>query len=205
MQKQAYTGAMTVRDQLLDAAARLYAETGYRGATTRRIAMEAGVNEITLFRHFGSKDALMREAIAQAGASPVHEMLPEVPKDPFREVREWAKAHIGELRKRRSLIRTCMADIEEHPGIFAAENSPPAIAAKALCKYLRRLRESGLAKAQFDETAASAMLMGALFADAMGRDIMPDLYANEPEEGLEQYVQLFLRGLGVGRRRSAGS
>jgi hypothetical protein len=46
------------------------------------------------------------------------------------------------------------------------------------------------------------MLIGALFADAMGRDIMPGLYENDPDEALDQYVQLFLRGLGVGRRRN---
>ncbi|MDQ3208751.1 MAG: hypothetical protein M3Q37_09120, partial [Gemmatimonadota bacterium] len=63
-------------------------------------------------------------------------------------------------------------------------------------------REAGLAKAQFDETAASAMLMGALFADAMGRDIMPELYRNEPEQALDEYVRLFLRSIGVGRRRN---
>ncbi len=196
---------MTVRDQLLEAAARLYAETGYRGATTRRIAMRAGVNEITLFRHFGSKDALMREAITRAGFSEAHQMLPEVPRDPVREVRHWAKAHIAELRQRRSLIRTCMGEIEEHPGIFSAPNSPPARAAKALTQYLRRLRQAGMAKASFDETSASAMLIGALFADAMGRDIMPDLYGNDADEALDQYVQLFLRALGVGRRRSPAS
>jgi len=196
---------MTVRDQLLDAAARLYAEAGYRGATTRRIAGQAGVNEVTLFRHFGSKDALMREAIARAGLSAVTEPLPQTPRDPFREVRDWAKAHIAELRERRSLIRTCMGEIEEHPGIFSEPNSSPAVAAKALRHYLRRLREAGLAKAQFDETAASAMLMGALFADAMGRDIMPDLYPNEPEQALDEYVQLFVRSIGVGRRRNVSS
>ncbi|MGI8817612.1 MAG: TetR/AcrR family transcriptional regulator [Gemmatimonadales bacterium] len=193
---------MTVRNQLLDAAARLYAETGYRGATTRRIAGEAGVNEVTLFRHFGSKDALIREAITRAGLSSVTEPLPQVPRDPLREVRDWAKAHITELRERRSLIRTCMGEIEEHPGIFSEQNSPPTVAAKALSQYLRRLREAGLAKAQFDETAASAMLMGALFADAMGRDIMPELYRNEPEQALDEYVRLFLRSIGVGRRRN---
>ena len=195
---------MTVRDQLLDAAARLYAEAGYRGATTRRIAVQAGVNEVTLFRHFGSKDALMREAISRAGHSTVTELLPQAPRDPFREVRDWAKAHITELRERRSLIRTCMGEVEEHPGIFT-EQSPPAAAAKALRHYLRRLRETGLAKAQFDETAASAMLMGALFADAMGRDIMPALYPNEPEQALDEYVRLFLRSIGVGRRRNMSS
>ena len=39
---------MSVRDQLIEAAARLYAEAGYRGATTRRIAVEAGVTDGSL-------------------------------------------------------------------------------------------------------------------------------------------------------------
>jgi AcrR family transcriptional regulator len=194
---------MPVRDQLLEAAARLYAEAGYRGATTRRIATQAGVNEITLFRHFGSKDALIREAIARAGAAIEAQALPDPPRDPSRELREWARAHIAALRKRRSLIRTCMGEIEEHPGIFSAENSPPAVAAKALGKYLRRLRETGQAKAQFDEVAASAMLMGVLFADAMGRDVMPDMYRNDPDQAIDEYIRLFLRSVGVGRRRNA--
>jgi AcrR family transcriptional regulator len=193
---------MSVRDQLIAAAVRLYAEAGYRGATTRRIAVEAGVNEITLFRHFGSKDALIREAIARVGSSSVPEVLPDVPREPARELRGWARAHLTHLRERRSLIRTCMGEIEEHPGIFSQENSPPALAAKALCRYLRRLRETGLAKAEFDEVAASTMLMGVLFADAMGRDIMPDMYRNEPEQALDEYVRLFLRSIGVGRRRT---
>ena len=195
---------MSVRDQLIQAAARLYAEAGYRGATTRRIAGEAGVNEITLFRHFGSKDALIREAISRAGSSPAPEvLLPESPRDPFRELRDWARAHLADLRDRRSLIRTSMGEIEEHPGLFSADNSPPAAAAKDLSRYLRQLRANGQAKAPFDEVAAATMLMGVLFADAMGRDIMPDLYRNDPEEAADQYVKLFLRGIGVGVRRSS--
>jgi AcrR family transcriptional regulator len=196
---------MSIRDQLLEAAARLYAETGYRGATTRRIAVQAGVNEVTLFRHFGSKEALIREVIARAGSSIESQALPDPPRDPSRELTDWAKAHIAALRKRRSLIRTCMGEIEEHPGIFSGENNAPGVAAKALCKYLRRLRETGQAKAQFDEVAASTMLMGVLFADAMGRDIMPDMYRNEPDQALDEYIRLFLRSVGVGRRRNVGA
>ena len=174
---------MTVRDELLTAAARVYAEAGYRGATTRRIALAAGVNEITLFRHFGSKDALLREALTRNQDSPGAE-LPEAPKDPLTEQLAWAGSHLTDMRGRQALIRTCMGEFAEHPGLFVPENSGPVRAARALAQYLRRLRQRGLAQAEFDPRAAAALLIGTLFADAMGRDIMPDLYANEAEQAL---------------------
>ena len=70
--------AMENRQRSLDAAARIYGEAGFRGATTRRIAAEAGVNEVTLFRIFGSKASLLAEAV-QCCAPPVDAMplLPE--------------------------------------------------------------------------------------------------------------------------------
>jgi hypothetical protein len=71
------------------------------------------------------------------------------------------------------------------------------LAAHALAGYLSRLRERGLARAEFDPGAAAALLIGTLFADAMGRDIMPHMYANEPDDALREYLALFLRGIGV--------
>ncbi len=188
---------MNVRDQLLSAAARVYAEAGYRGATTRRIADDAGVNEITLFRHFGSKDALIREALAHAGSRIEPPALPDNPSDPRAELMSWAGRQLEELRERRSLIRMCMGESGSHPGMMTGEGCGPVAAARGLCCYLRRLREAGLARAPFDEMTAAAMLMSVLFADAMGRDIMPDLYANRPEDALDGYVQLFLRAIGT--------
>jgi hypothetical protein len=40
------------------------------------------------------------------------------------------------------------------------------------------------------------MLQGALFADAMGRDLMPDLYP-PPRRAAAAYARLFLRMLGA--------
>lgn len=51
------------RGLLLDAARNLFARQDYRGTTTREIAQAAGVTEHLLFRHFGSKAALFREAL----------------------------------------------------------------------------------------------------------------------------------------------
>ena len=51
------------RRLLLDAARALFARQDYRSTTTREIAQAAGVTEHLLFRNFGSKAALFREAL----------------------------------------------------------------------------------------------------------------------------------------------
>jgi AcrR family transcriptional regulator len=53
------------RRLLLDAARDLFARQDYRSTTTHEIAEQAGVTEHLLFRHFGSKAALFREALVQ--------------------------------------------------------------------------------------------------------------------------------------------
>lgn len=188
---------MDIRDRLLDAAARLYAEGGFRGTTTRRIAQEAGVNEITLFRHFGSKTALLQAALEQARLLGHDVPLPEEPGDPARELLAWSREHLARLRERRAMIRTCLAECEEHRGIVPPQGSGPARAAHALGRYLERLRAQGRAARDFDPAVAATMLMGTLFADAMGRDVMPDMYRTDEETALVQYVHLFLRAIGT--------
>jgi TetR/AcrR family transcriptional regulator len=49
--------------KILDAALRVFASEGYAGATTRRIAQEADVTEVTLFRKFQSKENLLRQVL----------------------------------------------------------------------------------------------------------------------------------------------
>jgi AcrR family transcriptional regulator len=51
------------RRLLLDAGRELFARQDYRSTTTREIAEAAGVTEHLLFRNFGSKAALFREAL----------------------------------------------------------------------------------------------------------------------------------------------
>jgi len=51
------------RRLLLETAKELFAKQDYRSTTTREIAEQAGVLEHLLFRNFGSKAALFREAV----------------------------------------------------------------------------------------------------------------------------------------------
>ena len=188
---------MEVRDKILNAATELYAETGFRGTTTRQIAQRAGVNEVTVFRHFGSKTALLHEAIRCACATPGPAPLPLEPQNPSAELLAWSRQHWDELWSRRAVIRTAMGEIEEHPELLPRENHATACAGRELKGYLERLRDAGLARKDLSCSAATMTLMGTLFADAMSRDILPFVYHTEPAQAIEEYVGLFLRAIGA--------
>lgn len=47
-------------EKIMKVALKLFSEQGYYPTTTKQIAEEAGVNELTIFRHFGSKSNLFQ-------------------------------------------------------------------------------------------------------------------------------------------------
>jgi AcrR family transcriptional regulator len=188
---------MERREELLRAAARVYAQHGYRGSTTRRIADEAGVNEITIFRQFGTKDALIHEAIATRGGDEPLPQLPAIPVDPVAELTAWGGRLRSHIATSRMLLRRCMSERDEHPQLIASANQGPIRAGRELRAYLERLREHGIVDEAFDARPAASMLMGAIFADAMSRDVMTDMYAGTPTQAIEQYVRFLLRGIGA--------
>src|SRR6516164_1006081 len=59
------------KERLLEAAAWTFSREGIQGATTRQIAREAGVNEVTLFRHFKSKEQLLEAVLKRGLASEI--------------------------------------------------------------------------------------------------------------------------------------
>ena len=194
---------MERRDELLRAAARVYAQHGYRGSTTRRIADEAGVNEITIFRQFGTKDTLIHEAIASCGLGGPLSELPKVPVDPYRELHHWAANLRAHICASRMIMRRCMSERDEHPQLSASANRGPLRAATELQAYIGRLKDHGFIDRDVNAKAASAMFMGTLFSDAMGRDTMPEIYPSPPSVAVELYTTLMLAALGVAAQSQA--
>ena len=167
---------MDTRTELLKAAAAVFAQHGSRGSTTRRIAEAAGVNEVTLFRYFGSKEALLQEAIAHSADGAPSITLPEAPVDPETELTEWCGTVMERLRGKRSIIRQCMSEMDERPEMITTAVSTPVRASQDLAAYLRKLKSEGRADGELDVLAAVSMMLGAIFHDAMGREMMPQVY-----------------------------
>lgn len=50
-----------LRQRVLDAASKLFAEGGYQNVSMRRIAQDVGCSQMAMYRHFPDKDALMQQ------------------------------------------------------------------------------------------------------------------------------------------------
>jgi AcrR family transcriptional regulator len=188
---------MDTRDALLEVAGRLFAQHGWRGTTTRRVAEEAGLNEVTLFRHFGSKELLLREAIERSAAIHPEETLPAEPGDLRAELTRFGLALHEHAVRQRKLIRSALAEFEEHPEL-APVSCEGAIKAMAdAVTYFTKARARGLIAEEGSLEGATMMLMNAIFLDGITRDVVPVCSAMTVEQSVDVFVDLTLRALGA--------
>jgi AcrR family transcriptional regulator len=188
---------MDTRTAILNAAVQVFSQHGFRGSTTRRIADAAAVNEVTIFRYFGSKEALLQEAIATSGEKEFSSSLPAEPVNPVGELTEWSTAIVAHLEARRSVIRKCMGELEERPELTARASEFPTRATNDLCAYFENLKSRGFTRDEFEPTVASSMLIAALFHDAMSREMMPAIFPKPAETAPLKYAEFVLRAIGV--------
>ena len=199
--------AQPTREHILAAAAVLYAEHGCRGTTTRAIAEAAGVNEVTLFRIFGSKETLIVEAMRAHGVPVRVGTLPEVPVDPAHELAAWATQTREVLVSMRSMIRQAMSDAEKNPEMPKCVARGADATFDAIHGYLERVCAAGFLPDAAETHAAGGMLVSALFHDAMSREFMPQFFPPEATAPAT-YARLCLQSLGFeatarARRRRA--
>lgn len=186
---------MDVRAQLLDAAVNVFAHAGFRGATTRKIAQVAGVNEVTLFRHFGSKEGLIMEAIYRSlEAQHTEARLPDEPQNPAAELLDWASNHYRFILAHQRLIKAAMAEAQTRPDMSCVGQRVVELVDRPLQSYLARLQSLGWCESDFDPVTAAAMLNGVLFADAMGREHHRASQVPEAEVP-QRYLDFFFRAL----------
>ena len=79
--------------QILEASKELFTDKGYRGVSTKKIAEKAGVNEVTLFPIFGSKQKLFEETLEHFFFKPNFSSLYELPSENLSQ----ALKHFGDV------------------------------------------------------------------------------------------------------------
>lgn len=186
--------ARTTRDRLLAAADRIYAAQGFAGTTTRQVAAEAGVNEVTLFRQFVTKERLIEEVIRhRLEASPVPSLGDHNAVPPREALAEWCGAHIARLRLARGVMRHFLAEPDLITGLDAPTCAGLNKASAELEQFLRRI---GVVTSEVTQSAV-AMLVSTLLVDALAREDYLGTFVLEPDVAGLAYADRFLTMVGV--------
>lgn len=132
------------RGRILAAACNLMATRGYKGATTRLIAEAAGVNEVTIFRHFGNKEGLLSAIIDESTSVEGH--LEKSLQQEYDTVEEML-VHFGGtfyqvLEDNKELLLIFLMEVCR-PDMDTAFSRVPLTAIKMLAGKLQSLHEQG--------------------------------------------------------------
>ena len=165
------------RQRILTAAREVFSRDGFQGATTREIAREAGVNEVTIFRHFHTRDELLHATLQQSCASldALVQLEEHWQEDLFGSLERYVREAYAHLRGKEALIR---AFTSEAPILSeATRGTLQEFMSKRKALLVARLQEAqkaGLVRTGLDLSAAadllpdavrSAMLRHTAFAD----------------------------------------
>ncbi len=171
---------------IFNAALKVVTERGYVGATTKLIAEEAGIGEVTLFRRFGNKDNLILEALKQE-ASKLDSTASLYSSNLKADLIQITSAYQFLLRARAALILTFYTEITRHPELAAVLEFPKRIIQKMLTMLERYQKEGKLKKKEPIHQLAE------LFGPVMMLMLFEVIYAGEAPLDIEEHVKSFLK------------
>lgn len=185
-----------MRQRLIEAARAEFSDKGIECGTTRGIAERAGCNEVTLFRHFESKQGLLAAVVQDT--SDEFRCLCECPErltgdlggdlETFARVYNqslercegMARAMIGEGRRRPTLCKELIGDVLEpfH---------------KAIANHLDQRKADGVVRADLNTMAFAEIFTATLFGGMLRRTSgLSDL---DRDGWIRETVAVFIRGI----------
>jgi aryl-alcohol dehydrogenase-like predicted oxidoreductase len=165
--RRAYLSAEERKKQILRAATEAFSRSSLHGVSTREIAQAADINPATLFEHFGSKEALFREAVIAPLLKELREMKSRVTvyqaasRDRTSEVAlTGVQKQMGVMKRLFPLFTTALfSDLDAGKALYR-EHFVPFIEER---KNLMR----GLANSETDPYFLQLATLGILFIVAM--------------------------------------
>lgn len=184
------------RQRILEAAFKVSVDFGVSGVTTKAIAKAAGVNEVTLFRHFGTKEKLLSAAIDQFGGPALAPAMESHFTGEYRrDLINFGTDLLNILHERREVLLMLLCESVRDQKIREIMARNPREIRKMLARYFKSQIDKGTIKEQHPEAMAQAFL-GMFFAYAVILDSMEEaidpLISNI--EIVTQFVDIFIEG-----------
>jgi AcrR family transcriptional regulator len=189
----------TTKEKILNATMQLVSEKGYLGATTREIAHDAGVTELTLFRHFGSKEKLFEACLNRKSFLPaLKELMPDLEGMRYEDaLRTVGRSFLLSLKARKPMVKIMQAEMCRYPdkmkrmsGSFFDEMLG------TLAAYFAARQRTGELRS-FPPELAARMFLGMLFSYFRTEELMRGTDITKKgrmDAAVEGFVDIFIYG-----------
>jgi AcrR family transcriptional regulator len=193
------------RQRILHAATQLFGEVGYAQATTRLIAEVAGVNEVTLFRLFGNKKALLMACIDAHNAAGFAATFEEdLSGDYAADILSMAQRQVADMIANVEILRMLLCDARNIPELRMELLAGGRSNLDRLSRYFQGRIDAGIVRQElpsealaisFDSLFSSSILFEYVFQDTLSPRMTMDAL-------LLPLVDLFVRGTQQVKTRS---
>ncbi len=188
----------STKEKIMESALRLFSRKGYLGATTREIAKEAGVAEVTLFRHFPTKERLLEEVFNNYTFLPeLKNILPEVSNLQYKEALLLiVKSFLNSLFLRKEMIKIMKSEFFTYPEhVTRFYQSFINELYSTLASYFDEMQNKGLLR-EFDTRLGARALLGMTFSYFEIEEFIFHKQGRQEdyEKAINEFVEIFMKG-----------
>lgn len=190
--------SLSTREKLLTSGLRLFSSKGFIATTTREVAKEAGVAEITLFRHFPTKEKLLEDVIASFSVIPaLTEIKSELRKRSSEEALTlMAEYLLDSMVKRKEWIVLMQSEVRRNPEkLLLVYHSFMDRLYSIIADYFRDQQQAGGMR-DFDAELAARAFYGMIYSFFNTEEVLQrkNYRATPRQEAIKTFVGLFTQG-----------
>jgi AcrR family transcriptional regulator len=186
------------REEILDAAVRLFCEKGYEGTTIRDIAREVGITEGLIYHYFPSKAALVAACWRQRSWHAfAMTMIREADNRPIEEVLyRLIRGHLAVLYEHGTEVRMHAAEMLRDGELAEISQRYNDQTQYAVASYLRRRQVLGHIRPDVDLGVVAECILGSTITFFVIHGRLPkDRWASLSERMAVQFSRLLTHGL----------
>lgn len=187
---------IVVDSQVYLAVIQVVSERGYSSATTKQMADAADVSEMTLFRKYGNKAELVKQAIAfiieETDFSSAAYYTGDVHADLLRVVKSYQDTAV----KNGLFIFALLADLTRHPELINTMKEPFSIF-QSIGDLIARYQSEGVLKTEYPLHSVAKLLAPLVYISTIRNSILIDTL---PDLDLSGHVTSFLEGHCIDRK-----
>ncbi len=190
--------AKSIEDRVLEATTNLLGKHGYQAMTTKRIAEEAGVNEVTLFRRYQSKENLVHIAIAKAEVNALEFLDSILQIEHNLDVKAFLRS-LGQnlfcfTRDKNDLLVLQYTEGLRDPSVAKSLSSIPHRVLAYLCDYFKEQVKKGNLR-NIDPKSAALIFMSFISYNHLARHLLDKDLLVERDQAFDDFLEVFTRGI----------